>query len=74
MFSHYRQHIFYAEIAENYSFQLKNEIIKFAPTLRVKNMIFSICQHLLFLPDLLIFAISLNFALLVSRYRLLSAA
>lgn len=32
------------------------------------------CRYLFFLPDLLTFAISLNFARLASRYRLLSAA
>ncbi len=43
-------------------------------TFRVKVWLQSVCQYLFFLPDLLIFAISLNFAFFASRYRLLSAA
>lgn len=43
-------------------------------TFRVKVWLQSVCQYLFFLPDLLIFAISLNFAFFASRYRLPSAA
>ena len=80
--------VFFAEFAWNYPFQSKMKPqnptslfrVNHTPflgnslTFRVKVWLQSVCQYLFFLPDLLIFAISLNFAFFASRYRLLSTA